>query len=84
MTLLPPNLISNIGVKQGDTPSTIPFNLYTNNLVNTFYFDGNDPIVVDHTPIHCLIYADDLVVMSTSAEGLQQCLNKLATYCNKR
>ena len=33
--------------------------------------------------IRLLIYADDLVIMSTSAEGLQECLNKLATYCNK-
>ena len=80
---LTPKFISNIGVKQGDTLSTILFNLYINDLPNIFSFDGNDPIVVGHTPINCLIYADDLVIMSTSAEGLQQCLNKLATYCNK-
>ena len=71
-----------MGVKQGDTLSTILFNLYINDLPSIFSFDGNDPIVVDHTPINCLIYADDLVIMSTSAEGLQECLNKLATYCN--
>ena len=80
---LTPKFISNIGVKQGDTLSTILFNLYINDLPNIFSFDGNDPIVVGHTPINCLIYADDLVIMSMSAEGLQQCLNKLATYCNK-
>ena len=80
---LTPKFISNIGVKQGDTLSTILFNLYINDLPNIFSFDGNDPIVVGHTPMNCLIYADDLVIMSTSAEGLQQCLNKLATYCNK-
>ena len=39
--------------------------------------------MVDHTQINCLIYADNLVIMSTSAEGLQECLNKLATYCSK-
>ena len=38
---------------------------------------------MDHTPINYLIFADDLVIVSTSAEGLQECLNKLATYCNK-
>ena len=80
---LTPKFISNIGVKQGDTLSTILFNLYINDLPNILSFDGNYPIVVGHTPINCLIYADDLVIMSTSAEGLQQCLNKLATYCNK-
>ena len=72
-----------MGVTQGDTPSTILFNLYINDLPSILSFDGNDRIVVDHTPINCLIYADDLVIMSTSAEGLQECLNKLATYCNK-
>ena len=80
---LTPKFISKIGVKQGDTLSTILFNLYINDLPNIFSFDGNDPTVVGHTPINCLIYADNLVIMSTSAEGLQQCLNKLATYCNK-
>ena len=29
------------------------------------------------------MYADDLVLMSKSAEGLQICLNKLNQYCNK-
>ena len=80
---LTPKFISNIGVKQGDTLSTILFNLYINDLPNIFSFDGNDPIVVGHTPINCLIYADDLVIMSTSAEGLQQCLNKLAIFFRK-
>ena len=80
---LTPKVISNMGVKQGATLSTILFNLYINDLPSIISFDGNDPIVVDHTPINCLIYTDDLVIMSTSAEGLQECPNKLATYCNK-
>ena len=75
--------MSNIGVKQGDTLSTILFNLYINDLPNIFSFDGSDPIVVDHSSINCLIYADDLVIMSTTAEGLQKCINILATYCDK-
>ena len=70
-----------MSVKQGDTLSTILFNLYINDLPSIFSCDGNGPIVIDHTPINCLIYADDLVIMSYSysAEGLQECLNKLAT-----
>ena len=80
---LTPKFMSNIGVKQGDTLSTILFNLYINDLPNIFSFVGSDPIVVDHSSINCLIYADDLVIMSTTAEGLQNCINKLATYCDK-
>ena len=31
----------------------------------------------------CLLFADDIALMSESAQGSQQCLNKLAMYCNK-
>ena len=30
-----------------------------------------------------LMYADDLVLMSVSKEGLQKCLDDLQIYCNK-
>ena len=29
----------------------------------------------------CLMYADDVVLLSTSETGLQSCLNKLSIYC---
>ena len=32
---------------------------------------------------NCLKYADDLVLMSTSTESLQKCLNNLESYCGK-
>ena len=34
-------------------------------------------------PINCLLYADDLVIFSRSANGLQTLLNKLESYCEK-
>ena len=34
-------------------------------------------------PINCLLYADDLVIFSLSANGLQTLLNKLESYCEK-
>ena len=33
--------------------------------------------------LSCLLYADDVVLMSESATGLQRCLNNLSTYCKK-
>ena len=30
---------------------------------------------------NCLFYADDLLLISSSAEGLQQSLNRLSKYC---
>jgi hypothetical protein len=32
--------------------------------------------------INCLIYADDLLLISTNASGLQNSLNRLQQYCN--
>jgi hypothetical protein len=40
----------------------------------------------DHTslkPISCLLYADDIILLSESAKGLQKSLDILKTYCDK-
>ena len=34
-------------------------------------------------PISALMYADDLILMSTSHKGLQICLNELQKYCEQ-
>ena len=74
---------SNIGVKQGDSLSTILFNLYLNDLPDIFSFEGNHPIKINNSQISCLQYADDLVIMSTSKDALQKCLYNLEQYCDK-
>ena len=80
---LSPKFTSNIGVKQGDTLSTILFNLYINDLPEIFKFDRNHPITINNTEISCMNYADDLVIMATSHTALQQCLNNLEIYCKQ-
>ena len=72
---------SNMGIKQGDTLSTTLFNLYINDLAEQFNFAENNPISIGNTKISCLLYADDLILMSTSHESLQKCINKLEQYC---
>ena len=43
-----------------------------------------DPIVLPNgTHLNCLLYVDDLVLISHSAEGLQKALSVLSEYCNK-
>ena len=75
---------SNIGVKQGDTLSTILFNLYINDLPKSLICAGNNPIYFNNIiETSCLKYADDLVLMSTSKDGLQKCLDNLESYCTK-
>ena len=42
-----------------------------------------DPLILEKSSIGSLMFADDLLVLSESKEGLQESLNKLLTYCNK-
>lgn len=71
---------SEIGVKQGCILSPTLFSLYLNDMVNIF--DSTcDPIQIENMKLSALMYADDIVLLSESAEGLQSCLNKLSNYC---
>ena len=70
-------------VKQWDTLSTTLFNIFLNELPNEFKFDENGPVTVGDVEISCLLYADDLVLMSTSPEALQRCVTRLEKYCER-
>ena len=50
--------------------------------MNCLDSDDDTPKLVS-TPINCLMYADDLVLMSRSESGLQILLNRLGEYCRK-
>ena len=41
------------------------------------------PVTAYDIQINCLLYADDMVLLSESQSGLQMCLNKLNSYCQK-
>ena len=67
---------SNIGVRQGDNLSPTLFNIFINDLPDYIKKEaGIDPIKVGTTTLNCLMYADDLVLLSTSKEGLQKCID---------
>ena len=70
------------GVKQGDTLSPLLFNLYINEITDIFNNHPDSPIL-NGRPINCLLYADDLVLISTSKEGLQSHLDSLSSFCIK-
>ena len=42
---------------------------------------NSDPICLESTKLNCLIYVDDLLLLSESKNGLQSCLDSLVVYC---
>ena len=58
------------------------FNLYINDLFSVINKVNPDPLSPgkNNYPISALMYADDLILMSTSHKGLQICLNELQKY----
>jgi hypothetical protein len=60
------------------------FNIYINDLPKLFEQAQSDPFVLPNgTAINSLLYADDLIILSRSKHGLQNCLNQLHEWCSK-
>ena len=73
---------SHIGVRQGDNLSPTLFNIFVNDIPDIF--DGQcDSVHLTGRYINCLLYADDLVLLSETSNGLQRAMSKLQDYCDK-
>ena len=71
-------------VRQGCILSLLLFNIYLNELPTLLMSPKSDPLILpDGTQLNCLLYADDLVILSKSKHGLQNCLNSLSLFCEK-
>ena len=70
-----------VGVKQGEVLSPLLFNLFINDLIENI--QNTDSPVLNNREMPCLLYADDLVLMSPTAEGLQCKLDILDNYCKR-
>ena len=67
---------------QGCILSPLLFNLYINGLPYSFEDILSDPFVLPNgIKLSSLLYADDLIILSRSKAGLQNCLNAVAQYC---
>ncbi len=72
------------GVRQGCSLSPTLFNIYINNLAEALDRSGSIPGLALHdSEVKCLLYVDDLVLLSPTAEGLQHSLALLEQYCEE-
>ena len=74
---------SDIGLLQGEICSPIMFSLFLNDIELHLQADINAGITIDQLSIYLLLFADDAVLISESAEGLQSSMNNLFEYCTK-
>lgn len=81
-TKLTDSFETNVGVKQGCVLSPIFFNIFLSDLPNIFDLNCH-PVKLNNTSLHCLLYADDLILLSESSDGLQNAIDKLHQYCLK-
>ena len=73
-------ILSNLGLKQGCPLSPLLFNLYINNITQYLQPTEEDSIQLQGEKVTHFMYADDLVIVSSSKEGLQEKLNNLGKF----
>ena len=75
----------NRGVRQGCILSPLLFNLYLDEFPHLLESsrDTDSITLPNGLPVNCLFYADDLILISRSAAGLQKQLNILQDYSEK-
>jgi hypothetical protein len=69
-----------LGVKQGDNFSPNLFKIFINDLPK-YLQETPDFVSLNGRPVHCLMYANDVILLSKTAAGLQSKIDILNHYC---
>ena len=77
------NIRSNLGLKQGCPLSPMLFNIYIDDIKDVFD-ESCCPINFQNETINHFLYADDLVLISESSEALQNSLDKVYQFTNRK
>ena len=76
---------SNLGLKQGCPLSPLLFNLYINSIGEYLNRNSTEPdITLQGVKVSHFLYADDLVIISPTAKGLQDKLDNLSQFANDK
>ena len=78
------SIASTIGVKQGCPLSPTLFGLYIDEITDYILRAGGAGADMAGTPVHILLYADDIVLISETPEGLESHLSALDEFCLHR
>ena len=71
------------GVRQGCSLSPTLFNIYINELAVMLEQSASPGLTLHDTEVKFLLYADDLVLLSPTEQGLQQSLSLIEQYCQR-
>ena len=69
------------GLRQGCNLSPALFNIYINELATILKKSSAPGVSLHNSEVNCLLFADDLWLLSPTAHGLQQSLDLLEQYC---
>ena len=69
------------GVRQGCSLRPTIFNIYINELARALDQSAAPGLTILEYEVKCLLFADDLVLLSPPKEGLQQYLDLLHRFC---
>ena len=72
-----------LGLRQGECLSPLLCSLFLNDIEEQFILSGLDGIDLNMFKMFMLLYADDIVIFSNTAEELHYGLNLLSEYCAK-